>query len=724
MKYLQYILIGLFGVILTGCSDNDSPYISSGENIGEARIVGDKVILTSSLDVEGFREVSVTRSFTDQPTLEELNLYIVEFVDNGDPLTNTLSAVYRPSEETVEGDLVKYKVTLNKTDQPRILHLLAVADDELNIPYGVESSVMPGLIAGDNNGSQVDAYWRRLEFPTGYCTQVTNSETNRPEWIINDDLKNKLIGKNIKLVRNFAKVVVGSVAENFVLEGFQLINTPMKGTMVPYSATNRLFPEFLDANDKPLAYEDVAKYYSGISPAGTLLDNQVTSEDGPTIDNQYLTELNGTMWLPQQYMYERPFNSISRTFIIVKGSYRKGESSYYKLDIGKANLGTNGNDGDGIFHYYGILRNFNYSIRITGVQTDGYKTSGAAAVGTVYNNISFDVDTDELKNMSDGQDIIRVNTTTAVITEDNYSFEFQYAYKNNIRTNGGEYDYKKATLIDFEPGNVIEKIEPTGVILDGDKAQWYTAKITCKNPTNVTQTQSFVVVNTETGLGRTINLVSHKKWELENLREFARIWENYPSTYKDLNTYNPNTNEKNPHIVASGAVAGVADDTYEGLCGTEAGSQFTIFFDIPDNIPEVLFPLEFTIESNLQGLENEPMGTIVVTSGPSLFPENNGYNRIQYVKSVTWTEYNSPLRMDMRDDNGTAIGDPADGPVIHRIRCRFRTIETVADGTEVTVAIANENFETGNGKSWVKFTRTDAANNLRGPGLVVNTSNQ
>ena len=167
------------------------------------------------------------------------------------------------------------------------------------------------------------------------------------------------------------------------------------------------------------------------------------------------------------------------------------------------------------------------------------------------------------------------------------------------------------------------------------------------------------------------------------------------------------------------------NSTYADKCGTNVGSQFTIFFDIPDNIPEVLFPLEFIIESEQQGLENEPMGTIVVNSGPSLFPENNGYNRIQYVKSVTWTEYNAPLRMDVRDDNGTAIGNPADGPVTHRVRCRFRTIEKVANGTEVTVAIANENFKFDlkkEGCSSVKFKRTDDANKLRGPGLVEQTS--
>nr|MDE6484343.1 hypothetical protein [Duncaniella sp.] len=125
MKYLQYILTGLFGLMLAGCSDADSPLPPGGGSVAGAEIVGDKVILTSSLDVEGFREVSVSRAFTDQPALADLNLYLVEFIDNGDPLTNTLSGVYRPSAEAADAanSKVTYTVTLNKTDQPRILHL-------------------------------------------------------------------------------------------------------------------------------------------------------------------------------------------------------------------------------------------------------------------------------------------------------------------------------------------------------------------------------------------------------------------------------------------------------------------------------------------------------------------------------------------------------------------------------------------------------------------------
>lgn len=728
MKYLQYTLICLLGLFFAACSHTYEPDLTVKEN--NATIVGDKIILTTSFEVPGFREVS-TRAFSDAPILDDLNLYIIEFVDNGSPLINTLNAVYRPDKKEVVGDVVKYKVTLNRTDQPRILHFVAVTDNNLNIPNGVEGSVMPGLTSQNSN----DAYWRRLEFKNGYCTHVVIED--KDEWEFNDDFRKQLLGtkdtgpKNLKLIRNFAKITVG-IAENatvadgatgFDLEGFMIVNTPLKGTMVPYSSTTQEFPEFLEEDGvTPISYKILSKTYSGISPANTTLGNQVTSGDGSNIQDQdlttYVTNEDGITktWkcLPSEYIYERPFNSLYHTFIIIKGTYHNrvlnpdDNPSYYKLDLGTS-------DNDGIFRYYGLLRNYNFFIRINRIETSGYATVAEAAEGTVYNNISFDISTDNLMNISDGRDIVRVNFTTAVITENNVTLDFRYAYKAGILESGnGTYNNGMASFIGLGandvPGAVIKSVSYLGdqYIGNDQNTPWRTLQISCDNPTAVTKTQEFTIVNKATGLGRTITLVSHLKWDFENLCEYAGIWENYPATYNGLYRQNANGSQGT-------MITGLSNSTYAEKCGANVASQFTVFFDIPNNIPEVLFPLEFTIESDHQGLENEPMGTIVVAPGPSLFSENGQDIRIQYRKSVTWTEYNSQLRMDVRDDNGTTI-ENSDGTITHRVRCRFRTIETVANNTHIRVRIANENFNSTN--NTVEFDRLSTANGLTGPGLI------
>ncbi len=726
MKYLKYTLICLLGLLFAECTDSLTPSIP--KNDGNAQIIGDKINLTLGFDISDFQEAT-TRAFSDEPTLDNLHLYIIEFVDNGSPLINTRNAeVYRPTEKKVAGDVVKYNVTLNRTDQPRILHFIAVEDDKLVVPNGVEGSVMPGLTSQNSNV----AYWRRLEFKNGYCEHITAD--GKDEWEFNEDFRNQLLGtketgpKNLKLVRNFAKITVG-MAEgaitpvgsgmSFMLEDFMIVNTPMKGTMVPYSSTGATFPEFLDSDGNPLSYEEVSKNYSGITPANTTLNNQITSEDSPVMGSKTLTDKTDGVktykCLPPEFVYERPFSTLSRTYIIIKDKYDNSltnpdtEKSYYdKLDLVNKDVNS-------IFRYFGILRNFNYFIRINGVATAGYETAWEAATGTVYNNISFDIDTDNLINLSDGKDLIKVNYTTVVVTDNGYEFDFKYAFKDNILgAENGVYKNELVDVIGLEPGNVIEDVTLVGEETDANQVKWKTYHIKCKNPKAVTETQEFTVIRKSSGLGRTVTLVSHLKWDFENLREYAGIWENYPNTYNGLYRQKADGSKGTE-------ITGLTNSAYSGLCGTQVGSQFTIFFDIPDNIPEVLFPLEFTIESDHQGLENEPMGTIVVAPGPSLFSQNGEENRIQYRKSVTWTEYNSPLRMDVRDDNGTVIGDPEAGPVTHRVRCRFRTIETVDNNTHIRVRIANDNFNWGHDdadKCTVEFDRVTTANTLAGPGLI------
>ena len=725
-KYYKYILSAFLGLILGACSESNVECPNLPTN-PEIQILGDKVVLSTSVSFPEFREVT-TRSDYDVADFTDYELYLVEFEDSGSPLSSMMTAVYhaerkQSTEETTDKTSVVYSVTINKTDQPRILHLIAMKDKDANIPYGPEASVIPSLTTGLTYGADGSttfdvAYWQRLEFSEGYCVRKT--VVDREVWEPNTDELNKL--KDVKLVRNIAKISVGypesGINHNdgsyFILKGFLLVNTPDKGTVAPYSTDGKFFPEFLTADGVQKSYEEIAngeKKYGGISAAGTKIktlaaDARIPDESSNMIP---VTSSDSKKWscLPSQYMFERPFNSINHTYVIVYGRYKSQngveQDSYYKLDIG-------GNGTNNVFGYYGILRNFNYFIRINDVESYGFPSVKEAAEGPVFNNISFDVDTEDLKNMSDGKNIIRVNFTTAVITEDDTKLDFLYAFKENFWDKDKKYDNSLVTFMNLDRGDVILNFDKnTNKLWNGDNPSdpYSVLRITCKNPTADTKTQSFIIVNPASGLGRTINLVSHLKWDYERLCEFAGTWENYPSAYKGLNYENKNVTEEM-----------LTDGTYPNKAGTDQDEVFTIFFDIPANIPEVLFPLEFRIESSYQGLDNDPTGTIVVSYGPTLFPELNGegQTRIQYIKTVTWTDYNTELLLDQREDNGTLLVSST-GNNIHRVRCRFRTSEVAENGTEIHVRIANDNFNIKTGE--IVFRRLDEANKLQGPGLVI-----
>lgn len=634
MKCL-YLYIGCILLTLTGCTSEGFHTITSPDQDEFARVDGDKVIVNMAIDVPELADIQ-TRALDEKPAYQDMHLYLVEFADNGNPLQNTYITTYEPVEgsESPAVDKINYKVVLNATSKSRILHLIVLPkDQELNIDYGIEATIIPNL----TTGNQTPAYWRRLEFPGGYATEDAQGNVTATR-----DLAQL---KHVALVRNFARVAMSNKAAGFTLKGFAIVNNPESGSIAPWNSTSSSFPQFLDpTNQTQKDYTSIAAGYSGFAPEGLTLGN---TDAGPVVEDD----------TSDKYLYERPFNSIRHTYVILKGR-RDGDSedSYYKLDIGK-------NDSEGVFRYYGLLRNFSYNISITNVEQKGYNTAAAAASGVVYNNFSFDIELSSMLNLSDGEEIVFVNFTTKVLTDpESQTIEFKYRYKkgdeflNTPTFNGGPVNF-----IGLEAGSVIEEITYSG---NDDEDGWRSVFIKCYPAQTETKTQSFIIVK-PSGLGRTINLILHRKWELQNVKEFPDILENW-----DADTEDP------------------------GEVGAAVGSDFTIFFDLPDNLEEAMFPLVFTLESDRQNMENNPLGALVVTSGPSGFSGVQG-NRIKYEKSVTWTQYNDPLKPDDPYDNGTAI-DNGNGTKTHRVRCRFRTTTDLTNlpfNESVTnVLITNDNF--------------------------------
>lgn len=642
MKKINYILSILLAAVAVACSET-IPEPDNGAPDGFT-IEGNKVSFSAALHFPEMRQAA-SRALAERPDYDNLHLYLLEFDDNGSTLSNSLTHVYEAQEETIAGDIVKFKVTLNSTDNSKILHLIALPKSEsLNVNYGTEASIIPQLTVSGST----DAYWRRLEFKKGYVSQKVGQK-----WEVSEQLKQML--DPVPLIRNFAKISIENKASGFTFTGFGIINQPTKGSVAPWNQTKSEFPEFMNGNTVSSVknFQTMQAEYTGYLPAKTELVNPAVSSEPVIGDTQ------------AKYMYERPFNSVYHTYIIIRGRFGNDiEECYYKLDIG-------GKDNDNIFRYYDILRNFDFHININEVKARGYKSALEAANGVVYNNFSFDVKMNSLLNLSDGDGIVFVNFTTAVLTNENSDeiLEFKYRYKNIA---GNTFNNDDCTFIDLEPGEVIKSVN-RGTTDDADA--WRTVTITCRPATAETKTQSFIIVN-KNGLGRTVNLVSHSKWEYINPVEYSGLHVNYGS------------------------------EAEKGHASTAAKEPLTVFFDLPKNMPEAVFPLTFILESNRQNIENNPGGAMAVTEGFSFFDNAKDERRIKYQRIVTWEEYNSPLvEAGGNPDLGTIIYEP-DGETIktHRVHCRFRTITTVQN-KETTVFIYNPNFVQDGSRNIVKFTR-------------------
>lgn len=583
-----------------------------------------------------------TRAFGDTPAAD-LKLTVFEFEMGSDPTNIFLTKIYQAETLTqtnvTNGATVDFRINdLLMTESPRVLHFV-VAPQHLDARYASEAVVFSNLSVRDNS----QAYWGRVEFPNGYGTV---DKDMKPQ--LTDEAKQKLTGVNV--LRNFAKVSVevATVAtSNFQLTGFELVNVPTSGTVAPYNSGRQEFPRMFDDAGTMLGYLAVAgngsgqQGYSGIMPANCGFRN-LEENFSPVADG------GRPAWSTRDaYLYEHPFESTRRTYVILRGNYRPTttdawQTCYYKIDLVRLN------EESGMTEYYDILRNYDFHINVTGVSAPGASTASEAISGVSYNNISADVDARDMLQISDGANIVEVSKTNIIFTNTT-PVEFLYRY-SPVGGFSSETTNAKLHTNGLNAGDVIASVTAPEVYTDADGVVWVKRVITPKPiPEAGTREQSFYVVDAD-GLGREIRLVAH-----------------VPYDYSDIEVYPGSENDRPTSAAGQGTVSPLS------------GQPFTVYFNLPAGMPEAMFPLTFILESNRQNMENNPIGTLVVTSGQTGFPTTEVYEvpRIKYRKTVSYAEY-----LYKTDANNNLITDGAGNYVEntdHTVRCRFRTINSLAE---------------------------------------------
>lgn len=617
-RYTSYMLCLLLLAVLTACTD---------EMIGEHSQASDRegtVSATFTLQFPPTTSVA-TRTMGEYPSADgsnkKLDLHLFVFDRNG-----LSQKIYIPAED-VNQDFSKtdpfctFKVNLATTDGNTVIHLIAIDDPDhtfynaLNSIelFGMEDFVMFNSNFPTTTGGQ-DAYWQRvdLEGPIAIKENTVNE--------VVENVQSKL--QHIPMIRNFAKVSMENKASsNFTLVGFEVVNAHDRGTIVPAFADKDGNTQFAKFDiDKSNYYDAITKQgYTGRNAAGSRRIAGKRSEDfesnAATID--WSTE--------NKYIYERQFAATNHVFVIMAGRYGGANApiTYYKLDIGNS-------DGRGLFTYYNLLRNIDYHFVINSVEGEGYSTPAAAVVGTTFNNFSASVELRNMLTVSDGTNMLYVNFTTyVVVNQTNDPIEFRYKYVQNIQNNGGRTSNGTIQATDAEvglvKGDVIREFEVSST---DDADGWRTVKLWLNDPTADLKQQTFTIYDGQ-GLSRTITLILKTPWEITQISPFPGLWENFTAV-----PWNWGATERE--------------------VGSVKGSTCTLFFELPDNLPESMFPLQFVIESSKQNIVNAPVGNTVVQSAPSLFDVND--IRIQYVKTVSYYDY------DITGDNPYAS---------HVVRCRF-----------------------------------------------------
>ena len=398
MKKIFYILlIALLGA--TACSVKEMGQPESENNNG-------KVTFVMGLE---FPEVFIaTRgAMSENPIIDDVHVavfgnegYLNEYVK---AVPCNAQGVEQAAFTNIQnGVLFYYKVTLVATTGYRAIHVIANGPDQIQY-NSYDYEVMPTLYTTKGNG----AYWTMFELPTG--TAIVDPQTSEES----ASPAAKAAFSNLKLIRNFAKVNVTESADNFVLDGYEVFNTPDKGRIVTwmedYNASNERLagyytPYVGSKTEDPMTFAELQT--AGYTPS--LVDGAQIDQTAPTADGTYT---NAT-----KFVFERvKTNAANRPYIIVKGKFNGSTTStFYRLDF---------TDKDG--NYIPIFRNFQYNIEIKSVAKVGVANPADAQPSNA--NVSALITTANLTDLADGTSRILVQyIDKTFISSGNVKFQYIY----------------------------------------------------------------------------------------------------------------------------------------------------------------------------------------------------------------------------------------------------------------------------------------------------------
>ena len=644
-RIYDYIFVCLIAFVMGACTQ---------EELFQTQITADKdsgIKISLSFPEMGGAD---TRTLGDNPstTLDKMDIYL--FLFDGTHLLQTIHIPTNDETRKYESGILSFTANLPQTDKNATLHIIALDDSDRvfanqinDVGYGIEDSVMPSYWLGDGK----DAYWARVELGCRVVVTVSNADNDLDNVVGTEDQIEAKFQNPVPLVRNFAKISMTNntpTATNFKILAWTVVNERDRGSVVPWyspSSSNDVnYPEYTYFNDTEgknitRSYEELTEHgnpgvnygYHGVSQAGALFKTTIVNIGNYDSGNWTQVEANNQI-TTSRYLYERKVSSVDPLYILVYGDFN-GDKGYYKLALGYTDHNS------GLFTEYNVIRNIAYEIKINSVTTKGFSTPAEAAAGPASNNISGDVVTRNLFRISDGVAMLYVNFINYVVTSAEESVDFKYKFVPNIKnpkvTSNNDVFFN-VEGIGIAEGDVIKSYK---VIKNDDETLktedgWSTIHIEFNNPSDDLKLQSFTIFTTPDyatdgslpeentmGLSRTINFVLRNPWK------FVRM-ETFPGHISDSDSW--------PHYDPDSKLQDNPDVNYH--IGKDIGSPLTIFYELPDGLPEAIFPLEFTFESDRQNIENAGVGTAVVQFGPSLFSGVYDY-RISYVKTLEWSDY-------------------------------------------------------------------------------------
>lgn len=606
MKYRILYLIALFAMF--ACS----------EQLGDKYSIDKGLETTISVVIPQLPDAHPqSRAMGLNPQLENLKLAVF---DNNGYLLEYVSATLTNEQKATENEKeYGYTVTLRPTDFRTYIHFIGNAPE--NIQYGTETESIGSLFTEGGK----EAYWQRIELPDG----IKKDGENFVESVV-DSLS------NVRLVRNFAWIMLENIATNFSMDSYCVVNTYNKGSIAPY---NTALGEFADFAYLQTHNDLLSEGYIGFIPAGAELNTAIPEEE-----NWFQTE--GEKADEYAYfIYEREKAFSNPPYILVKGTYTAESGTqipncYYKVDL-----------RDQYGNYFPLIRNFRYKVRITKVMHEGHRTAALAAAGSGSGDVSTALETEDFTNISNGVARIFVSYTDTTLVEPTDDLKLRYKFmvfkttdaNGTVITPEDIYNDPEHVTIKKGEGNLINSLDRT--IVEGADG-WGEIAIKTIDATEwdgKSKTQDLIIKGKVTiGTGD-----NQKTYELQR-KVTITLTPKYTMKLK----CNPTSIDK------------------------KQGTPFDVIIQIPADLRPDMFPLDIQLEADNQSMTPDKGDDLPVITGESIISANK--TTIGFIKQIHW------------DDYAELIKSPVDGYV--SFACNFKRNKLVEEGVVTNIYADNKYF--------------------------------
>ncbi len=569
---------------------------------------------------------------------------IVKDEITGEPIITTITPDYPVTEEGQNPpdpvNLYTFKVQLELSDSDRTIHFLGNVDENQLITGSYSYQVLPSLTSYEKK----QAYWQKV-----YLENIHPlTEGGSPVIVDGSYLPDKYTRQRLEfipLIRNYAKIQVSNhtaAEDDFKLHSYAVINTPKRGSIVPYRSNVSDPKTAFDFNvsypaDSLSGYErcdfntlEKVIQYQGHIPAGVGIDETIPtdamfrnpdSSDGRVI----LYDPNDTN--QGFYLYERgiPTTTLEPTFVIIRGQFGDGPFYYYRLDL----METKTVNHESIAQYYPIYRNFRYNIKVNRISSQGVDTPKAAANSSGAEDISADISMRHLNDISNGLTRLVVEPfmerTYTGPSEDGYYYLYARFF-NDLNSPVPNTDWGSVTVeletMDDLSDDILTLFDDQGHEVHGGGFFYPMAQ-------NVGGEPGFRIIRFNTKeAGETT-----KTQKIKITGRNQNIYEEFP-LYREV------------EISLQKKQTMTLQLSHTDDLPLQKGAKQTLSITIPSGLPESMFPLDFTIEAEDMTLtpDNTISGNnLPVKAGVSISdnPPYAGKTTFQYIRTLTQEEYDN-----------------------------------------------------------------------------------